>query len=174
MKENFLDKTPKVLVSKVFFVVFLCAFIPMMLAYVIYLNFTFFSQVNVEELKSNNISIGYSIDSVKVENSYLYISGWAAELDEDITSVNTSILLLDPENSVYKKMKTRMVERTDVPDVLGIEYDIKNCGIEAVVRLDKLDSTKEYKVCILYSNNNSNDLIITDTCINTKGKIENG
>ena len=82
MKENFLDKTPKVLVSKIFFVVFLCAFIPMMLAYVIYLNFTFFSQVNVEELKSNNIAIGYSIDSVKVENSYLYISGWAAELDE--------------------------------------------------------------------------------------------
>lgn len=137
------------------------------------ITFTFMFKLDNEKIKidkNNNYVIdtdkhNYYIDFLEKNEKYITITGWFLEKDEALVYVNREVVLQDEYGMVYK-INTNMVNRPDVTEALknGINYD--KCGFNARGKVSDLKENTEYKIGILYSNQDGiKKLFITDKII---------
>ena len=108
-----------------------------------------FGTDRILDIKEDDFSWVYQVDSVDTKNGDLVLRGFAFELDKDATEGAFEIVLQDIESGKIYFPKMRYMERTDVNEYFLCEYDYLQTGFEAVIKAKKLDlNEKNYEVLL--------------------------
>lgn len=105
----------------------------------------------VVEIKENNFSWVYQVDSCDEKNGKVVLEGFAFALDGDSKSGAYEIILQDIESEKLFFPKTKYVSRMDVNDYFLCDFDYTETGF--VVELDekKFDIDKCYEILLRVS-----------------------
>lgn len=108
-----------------------------------------FGTDRILDIKADDFSWVYQVDSVEVENGDFVLRGFAFELDKDATEGGFEIVLQDIESGKRYFPQMKYTERTDVNEYFLCEYDYLQTGFEAVIKAKKLDlDEKNYEVLL--------------------------
>lgn len=121
-----------------------------------------------KDLKSQNGDLfGLNIESFKVENNLISISGWA--FFENQPSDDTSIQLLLIKDKEIKMLQTQKIIRNDISEYFKSSFDYKNSGFTSSSNMESLPSG-QYKVGVYLINKalKKEGLIVTDKVVNKK------
>ncbi len=101
------------------------------------------------DIKEDNFSWVYQVDSVKTEGQDFVLRGFAFKLGEDAAEGGFEIVLRDIESGKKTFSKMEYFERKDVNEYFLCEYDYMQSGFSATIALKKLDLEKRgYEVLL--------------------------
>lgn len=101
------------------------------------------------DVREDDFSWVYQVDSVKAEGKEFVLQGFAFELNRDSEEGTFEIVLRDIESGEKYFPKMEYTERNDVNDYFLCEYDYQNSGFEAIIKESKLDLLeKNYEVLL--------------------------
>ena len=98
-----------------------------------------FGTDRILEIKEDDFSWVYQVDSVKTEGKAFVLRGFAFELEKDSEKGAFEIVLQDIESGEKYFPKMEYAERKDVNDYFLCEYDYLQSGFEARIKESKLD-----------------------------------
>lgn len=108
-----------------------------------------FGTDRILDIREDDFSWVYQVDSVEVENGDFVLRGFAFELDKDATEGAFEIVLQDIESGKRYFPQMKYIERTDVNEYFLCEYEYIQTGFEAVIKAKKLDlDEKNYEVLL--------------------------
>lgn len=97
-----------------------------------------------------------------LRDGILFIEGWAVVEGERFESVNTRVVLYNPEAQSYLRLPTTMVERKEVLALFAKPLNYHFGGFEAQVSQNQLDKPlAQYEICFAYQPNQYHHLIHT-------------
>ena len=101
------------------------------------------------DIKEDDFSWVYQVDSVKTEGKDFVLQGFAFKLDKNAEEGTFEIVLADTESGKRYFPKMEYMERTDVNEYFLCEYDYIKSGFEATINAGKLDlEEKNYEVLL--------------------------
>lgn len=136
-----------------------------------FLNFNTFKSINTENYTVDEGKLSYNIDSVTVEQGYVTITGWAADVSESIQIANCAVLLREELSGEYYQIKTVSEYRAGISEALNTEQNIENCGFKAKTSLNHLNKNSTYEICVLYLHDDNSILCHTGQRMNVKGEV---
>lgn len=137
----------------------------------LFLNFNTFKSINTENYTVDEGKLSYNIDSVTVEQGYVTITGWAADVSESIQIANCAVLLREELSGEYYQIKTVSEYRAGISEALNTEQNIENCGFKAKTSLNHLNKNSTYEICVLYLHDDNSILCHTGQRMNVKGEV---
>lgn len=114
-------------------------------------------EVDSEITVLENMHYGIDTNEVK-DNKYVIISGWVLQLNVDISSFDTYVLLKDESTGDFYKIPTVMQIRDDLNTIFQDGKDYMNSGFYAKGNIDALREST-YKIYLLYMNNDKKTII---------------
>lgn len=131
-------------------------------------NYNAFPVVDISNMNKDSSSISFYIDTIEFRDDYLYVWGWAVGNEENaMQTIDCSVALQNMVDGTVHKMKSAMQIRSNLPDALGINGAEKG-GFQAYVKLNRLFDNVNYRVLLLYCNNQNNILVDTNIEIDNK------
>ena len=111
---------------------------------------THYGTDRILEIIEDDFSWVFQVDSVEVKDGeVVLLSGFAFELDADATEGAFEIILQDIESGKNYFPKMEYVERKDVNEYFGCEYDYFQSGFNATIKVKKVDlENKSYEVLL--------------------------
>lgn len=101
------------------------------------------------DIKEDDFSWVYQVDSVKTEGKDFVLQGFAFKLDKNAEEGVFEIVLEDIESGKRYFPKMEYMERKDVNEYFLCEYDYIKSGFEATINAGKLDlEEKNYEVLL--------------------------
>lgn len=110
----------------------------------------------------------YGVDNTNNSKKSLVVNGFACKLGENLSYVNSTFVLIDDRNDVYK-MNTIMVKRPSATSYFNDGNNYDNCGLSAACRLSQLKTNTKYKVgFLIVLNDGTVYLAQTDTTVSRR------
>lgn len=107
----------------------------------------------IMEIKANDYSWLFQIDSAKIADGDFVLKGFAFELGKDASGDNYEVVLKELESGKQIFFRTTMLERKDVNEYFLCEYDYLKSGFEARIAEKKIDIEKNYEVILRMCSN---------------------
>lgn len=102
----------------------------------------------------------YDIDKIEKNNNIIKIYGWAVKKDMRINTWESYTVLKDINDDTFKVFKNFIDTRDDIKQRFnGIEYRYELSGFKTSINKTYLKEGRQYKVYLLYRNNNENVLL---------------
>lgn len=117
---------------------------------------------------ANNDDYQVNFDVIDKEDDIYKLVGWVYKKNEDIYSNNTRLVIKSTKTNEQFLIPTMAVRRQDVTEFFSDGYNYDYCGFNAFVNNKHINAGEEYKIYILYGNNeldNEKSLIETDLII---------
>lgn len=109
---------------------------------------THFGTNKILEVKEDDFSWVYQVDSVEIGEKEFILHGFAFELDTDATKEAFEIVLQDVATKKRIFLETEYIEREDVNAYFRCEYDYSKSGFKAVCKKEKLVQKDVYEVLL--------------------------
>ena len=100
-------------------------------------------------IKKDDFSWVYQVDSLKTEGKNLVLRGFAFELEKNSEKKAFEIILQEIESGKRYFPEMEYVERKDVNDYFMCEYDYLQSGFEATIKRTKLNLESEHYEVLL-------------------------
>lgn len=114
-----------------------------------YLLIRIYGTDRILDVRLDNFSWVYQVDSMKIEEGELVLQGFAFECDKDSKKGNFEIVLQDIDTGKRYFPTMNYVEREDVNNYFLCEYDYLQSGFVAEIEVRKLDLEKRnYEVLL--------------------------